>query len=309
MKIIPRLLVSASICATLGFSGIITGVSIVINDEPITLYEVYKYSEKYKISRKESLNLLVRQKLENSQIKKLRIDADTFEIDQYIENLANKNGLSQYEFLNILKEKDIKIAQYRKEIKDRLKKDKLYQSIYRDKIQAIKEEAMVKFYKDNPAEFKVANSFSVSIYTAQKPEDLQAIKNNPMLQPANVKIENKLLNAKTLDNKLKALLNSTKQGMFTQVLNIQNSPTMFYIKEKKDFSQIPYEDVKNGIYRVISKQQEKKVVKDYFEKLKSSASIVVVRSPSWGKSLCNLHSFTSYIFSISTNNLYRNYYL
>lgn len=279
LKIIPRLLVSASICATLGFSGIITGVSVIINDEPITLYEVYKYSEKYKISRKESLNLLVRQKLENSQIKKLRIDADTFEVDKYIENLANKNGLSQYEFLNMLKEKDVKIAQYRKEIKDKLKKDKLYRSIYRDKIKAVEEEAMAKFYKDNPAEFKVANSFNISVYTAQKPEDLQAIQNNPMLQPANVKIENKILDAKTLDNKLKALLNSTKQGMFTQVLNIQNSPTMFYIKEKKDFTQIPYEDVKKNIYRVISKRQEEKVVKDYFEKLKSSASIIVVRSP------------------------------
>jgi hypothetical protein len=55
---------------------------------------------------------------------------------------------------------------------------------------------------------------------------------------------------------------------------------MFYIKEKKDLKQIPYEEVKNNIYRLLSKQQEDKVIKDYFEKLKSSASIKVVRSPS-----------------------------
>lgn len=280
MKIIPRLLVSASICATLGFSGIVTGVSVIINDEPITLYEVYKYSQKYKISRKESLNMLVRQKLENSQIKKLRINADTFEVDRYIENLANKNGLSQYEFFAMLKTKDVKIDQYKEEVKEKLKKDKLYQSIYRDKLKAVEEEEMKKFYEENPAEFKVANSFNISVYTAQKPEDLQAIQNNPMLQPASVKIENKILKASTLDNKLKALLNGTKKGMFTQILNIQNNPTMFYIREKKDLTQIPYEDVKKSIYRVISKQKEDKVVKDYFEKLKSSATINVVRSPS-----------------------------
>ena len=280
MKIIPRLLFSASICATLGFSGIITGISVIINDEPITLYEVYKYSQKYKISRKESLDLLVRQKLENSQIKKLRINADMFEVDTYIEDLANKNGLSQYEFLNMLKGKDIKIPQYKEEIKEKIKKDKLYRNIYRNKLKAVEEEEMSKFYKENPAEFKVANSFNISIYTAQKTADLQAIQNNPMLQPANVKIENKLINAKTLDNKLKALLNGTKQGMFTQILNIQNTPTMFYIKEKKDFTQIPYDAVKKSINRVISKQHEEKVVKDYFEKLKSSATITVVRSPS-----------------------------
>ncbi len=280
MKIIPRLLVSASICATLGFSGIITGVSVIINDEPITLYEVYKYSEKYKVSRKESLNILVRQKLEDSQIKKLRINADTFEVDRYIENLANKNGLSQYEFLNMLKSKDVKIDDYREELKQKIKKDKLYQSIYRDKIKSVEDSELENFYAQNPNEFKVANSFNVSIYTSQDGKELQSIQNNPMLQPAGVKTENKMLNSNTLDNKLKALLNSTKQGTFTQILNIQNTPTMFYVREKKDFTQIPYEEVKKNIYRVVSKQKEEKVVKDYFEKLKSSAAITVVRSPS-----------------------------
>ncbi|MDA7848283.1 hypothetical protein N8972_02210, partial [Sulfurospirillum sp.] len=129
-------------------------------------------------------------------------------------------------------------------------------------------------------EFKIANNFDISVYTAQKPEDLQAIQNNPMLQPASVKIENKLLKASTLDNKLKALLNGTKKGMFTQILNVQSNPTMFYIREKKDLTQIPYENAKKNIYRVLSKQKEDKVVKDYFEKLKSSATINVVRSPS-----------------------------
>jgi len=280
LKIISRLLVSASICATLGFSGIITGVSVIINDEPITLYEVYKYSQKYKITKKESLDMLVRQKLENSQIKKLRISADAFEVDSYIENMANKNGLSQYEFLNMLKEKEINITTYKEELKSKIKKDKLYQSIYRDKIKAVEEEEIKNFYRENPEEFKLANSFSVAVYTAQNPEDLRAIQNNPMLQPAGVKIENKLLNAKTIENKLRGLLNSTKQGMFTRILNIQNTSTMFYVKEKKDFMQLPYKDVKKGIYRVIAKQRENEVVKNYFEKLKASASITVVRSPS-----------------------------
>ena len=222
--------------------------------------------------------MLVRQKLEDSQIKKLNIDADIFEIDEYIENLANKNGLSQYEFLNMLKEKNIKIEDYKKDIKNKIKRDKLYMSIYKNSIKTIEEEDLLKFYKENLDEFKVANSFSVSIYTAQKLEDLKAIQNNPMLQPVGVKIENKILDA--LDSRLKAILNSTKQGTFTQILNIQGKPTMFYIKEKKDFVTTPYEDAKNSIYRVISKKQEVEAVKSYFKKLRSSASVIVVRSPS-----------------------------
>jgi len=280
LKIIPRLLVSTALCATLGFSGIITGVSVIINNEPITLYEVYKYSQKYKVSRKESLNMLVREKLEKTQIKKLRIDADIFEVDKYIEDLASKNGLSQYEFLNMLKSKEIKIDEYKTELKEKIKRDKLYQSIFRDKIKGIEDHEIEKFYKDNSDEFKLANSFYISIYTSQNEKELQDIQNNPMLQPVGVKIESKQLKANSIDNKLKALLNGTKQGKFTQILNIQNTPTMFLVKEKKDFTVLPFEDVKGTIYRVVSKQKEDKAVKDYFEKLKSSATIKVVRSPS-----------------------------
>lgn len=280
MNIIQRILVGTSICATLGFSGIVTGVSVIINDEPITLYEVYKYSQQYKVSRKESLNILVRQKLEKAQIKKLRINADTFEIDRYIENLASKNGLSQYEFLNMLKSKNIKIEDYKKELKEKIQRDKLYQSIYRDKIKGLEESEIKKFYEDNPSEFQVANSFNLSVYSSTDGKSLQAIQNNPMLQPEGVKIENKLVKSQELDKQLLSLLNSTKQGMFTQIVNIQNVPTMFYVREKKELSLVPYEDVKDNIYRVLSKQKEDNAIKDYFEKLKSSASITVVRSPS-----------------------------
>ncbi len=280
MKIYSRILVSISLLATVSFSGIITGVSVIINNEPITLYEIYKYSEQYKISRKESLDMLVRQKIEQSQIEKFHISADIFEVDAYIKNLAQKSGLTQYEFQDMLKKRGIKLSIYKEDLKKKIEKDKLYQKIYAGKLKAVEDKQLTQFYQENPEEFKIANSFTVSIYTAQKAQSLQAIKNNPMLKRSNVKVKKSVLKADKLNEKLKMLLNSTKEGRFTRIMTIQNTPTMFYIKEKNDLRQIPFEDVKKGIYRVISKQQESAVIKDYFEKLKSSASIVVVRSPS-----------------------------
>jgi len=109
---------------------------------------------------------------------------------------------------------------------------------------------------------------------------LVAIIKNPMMQPQGVQVEDKTFQANSLDNKLKALLNQSKYGQFTKIIEIQNKPTMFFLKEKKDFVTLPYEDVKQSIYRVLSKQKEEKVIKDYFEKVKSSATINVVRSPS-----------------------------
>jgi len=279
VKIIPRILLGASLCATLSFSGIITGVSVIINDEPITLYEVYKYSQKFKISKKESLNLLVRQKLEESQIKKFGIDADTFEVDQYIEHIANNNGMSQYEFFNMLKSKDIKINDYKKEIKAKIKKDKLYQRIFAGKLGSIDESEVEKFYKSNPEQFRQANSFDVTSYTSTNGNNLIAIIKNPMLRPSAVQIEDKEIPASALSNQLKALLNQTKDGTFSKITTIKNQKIMFFVKEKKDFITLPYDKVKQSIYRVLSQQKEQAILKDYFEKIKASATIEVVRSP------------------------------
>jgi parvulin-like peptidyl-prolyl isomerase len=269
-----------SLFATFGFSGIISGVSIVINDEPITLYEIYKYSTKYKISKSKAIDLLVREKLENAQIKKLGITVDAFELDQYIEKIATKNGMSIYEFLNMLKSKGIDIDQYKKDLKQKMKRDKLYSSIYREKLKGVEESELKDFYDKNPNEFKIANSFDVVVYSAKNPEDLEAIKKNPMLKLENIKTEAKTLTSNELNNQLKSLLNMTKNGTFSRVVTLRGKPTMFYVKSRGDIQTIPFDAAKNGIYRMLSQQKEQKAIKDYFEKLKSSASIKVVRQPS-----------------------------
>ncbi|MBL0686738.1 MAG: peptidyl-prolyl cis-trans isomerase [Sulfurospirillum sp.] len=280
MKTTFRLLVSMFVCVSFGFSGIITGISVIVNDEPITLYEVYKYSKKFKITRKESLDVLIRQKLEESQIKQFHIDADIFEVDKYIESIANRNNISKYEFFNMLKKENVKIDDYKKQIKQQIKRDKLYQSIYKDKLKGVEDSEIKEFYDKNPTDFMQANSFNLTIYTSQNDKDLQAIQKNPMLQLESVKIEKRFLTEETLNNQLKTLLNATEQGKFTQIVTIQNRSTMFYIEEKKDFKKVSYENAKNSIYRAISKQKESKVIKDYFEKLRASATIKVLRSPS-----------------------------
>ena len=74
MKIKLKVLTFVTLSATLLFSpasaGTLDGVSVIINKEPITLYDVFKYSQRFNISKKESLDILVRQKLEDSEIKK-----------------------------------------------------------------------------------------------------------------------------------------------------------------------------------------------------------------------------------------------
>jgi len=279
LKFFIRLVIATSLCASFSFSGIITGISVIINNEPITLYEVYKYSQQYKISRKESLDILIRQKLEDSEIKKYNINADAFEVDERLKQLSYKNNLSQYEFLNLLKSKNIKIADYKSDLKIKIKKEKLYRKIFAGKLSKISVSDAKKFYKENEDEFKVASSFDVSVYSAKDKKELQAIVKNPMLRSKNIKIEEQSISANNLNNKLKGLLNSTKRGAFTPILSIQNRAVMFFIKEKKDVKVIHFAKVKDNILSVLSRKKEEKTINDYFEKIKASAAIKVVRTP------------------------------
>ena len=82
MKIKLKLLTFVTLGAMLSLSSanaaLVDGVSIIINKEPITLYDIHKYATRFNLSKKEALDILVRQKLEDSEIKKLAISVDNF---------------------------------------------------------------------------------------------------------------------------------------------------------------------------------------------------------------------------------------
>lgn len=279
MKLFPRLLLATALVSSLGFSGLVNGVSIIINKEPITLYEIYKYSEHFKISKKEALELLIRQKLEDAEIKAQGITVDLFEVDSYIQNLAQKNGMSEFDFIKMLKSQNIDLETYKNDLKTKLKRDKLYQSITKEKIQPITEKDLEDFYNNNKAEFEVANSFEVLAYTSNSEDALKSILANPMLRPEGTNIQEQSLESEKLNPKLKSLLTQTKNGEFSPIINIENSFVMFFLKEKKGVSLVPFESAKNSIYGALYQQAEQKALSDYFEKLKSSANIEVLRNP------------------------------
>jgi hypothetical protein len=49
--------------------------------------------------------------------------------------------------------------------------------------------------------------------------------------------------------------------------------------KKLDISRLSFNDVKDGIFGKLAREREEKVVKEYFEKLKSRATIDIIRLP------------------------------
>ncbi|NCB53839.1 MAG: peptidyl-prolyl cis-trans isomerase [Epsilonproteobacteria bacterium] len=255
------------------------GVSVIINKEPITLFDVFKYSQRFQISKKEALDILVRQKLEDSEIKKQGISVDGFEVDQHIDKLAINNQMSTYDFLNMLRSKNIDTLEYKEEIKKKLQRDKLYQKIVRDKMKQLSDGELLAYYNENQNEFSQAASFDVSIYSSANQQSLTAIQNNPMSAMSDVELKDTTFEATKMDQNLAGLLNKTPVGKFSSVVKTDQGYVMFFVKNKHDVKAISFDNAKNYIYGKLADGKEKQSIDDYFEKLKSSANIQVVRAP------------------------------
>ena len=283
MKIKFKLLSLVTLSTALLFSsanaGTVDGVSLIINKEPITLYDVFKYSQRFNISKKESLDILVRQKLEDSEIKKLGITVDNFEIDQYIENLAISNNMNQYDFLNMIRSKNIEISEYKEDLKKKLQRDKLYKKIVSTKMQQMSDGELQAYYNDNLNEFSQASAFDVTIYTSANQQSLAAIQSNPMSAVSDVQLQEGRMEASKTDPKLLALLNKTPQGKFSSINKSDSNYVMFFVKEKHNLQSVSFADAKNYIYNKLGEGKEQKAIEEYFEKLKASANIQVLRAP------------------------------
>lgn len=264
---------------TIANASTLDGVSLIINKEPITLYDVYKYSQRFKLSKKEALDILVRQKLEDSEIKKQGIDVTNFEVDQYIENLAISNKMNQYDFLNMIRSKNIDIADYKEDIKKKLQRDKLYKKIVNTKMQQASDAELLAYFNENQNEFSQAGSFDVTIYTSTNQQSLATIQNNPMSAMSDVELKDVSFEATKMDQNLAALLNKTAVGKFSTIVKSDSNYVMFFVKDKHDIKTVSFADAKNYIYSKLAEGKEQKSIEEYFEKLKSSANIQVVRAP------------------------------
>lgn len=278
-----KLLIFVTLSSTLFISPLsaapIDGVSVIINKEPITLYDVQKYATRFNLSKKEALDVLVRQKLEDSEIKKLGINADNFEVDQYIENVAASNNMNTYDFLNMIRSKNIDVSEYKEDLKSKLKRDKLYKKIVSSKMQQLDENELRAYYEQNQGEFSQASAFDVTIYTSADQKALQAIAQNPMSAHGGVELKDTTFEAAKIEPKLALLLNKTPQGAFSSMVKSEQGFVLFFVKNKHNVQTVSFEDAKNYIYGKLADGKEQKAIEEYFEKLKVSANIQVVRAP------------------------------
>ena len=261
-------------------AGMLNGVSVIVDNEAITMYEIYKLSKEANLAYEDSIEKLIELKLREAEVKKRNIVVDNFEIEQELEGIAQKSGFSLSQFREVVSLRGINWSSYKKKVKQKIEQEKLNKKVSVEKLKNISEEKLKEYYEKNIDEFTIAKKFEVIKYSSRSRENLEKSVTNPMLSLPNVIKEAEVLDAKRINPKLLFILNDVDEASFTPILTLSDSFVTFFVTKKMNVEYLSFNEVKDVIFSKLIKESQERVIKEYFEKLKAKADIKVIRLPS-----------------------------
>lgn len=272
-----KLFLSLIISSGISFAAMINGIAIIVNNEPITLYDIDKTMSVNNVSKNEAVSYLIDKILYDQLVKENNIDADIFDINDYIEKLAKSNGMDIYTFKSVVKQKYSDYSVFENEAKNAVIRQKLVQKIVKGQLAIATQEDMELYYEKNKNQFLAAKNYEVIQYMSKEKASLINTIKNPLLISADVQKESVTLNTEKLQAQMQYLLNETKENSFTPIFTANKHFVTLFVLRKEGSTPLPFESVKAKIFNDIMSTREKKYLKDHFEKQKLTADIKIVR--------------------------------
>lgn len=232
---------------------LINKISIVVNNEPITSYDIQSLKNKISknITQKEVENILINQAIENTLIKEYSIKINQSEIDGELEN-------GKYN---------------KKEIIRKLSLHKLYKKIVYLNMKKPTDNELQTYYKNNKHLFIMTNTMDTIRYASNNRNDLISILNNPISRNSSVDVKNMSLKLSSLNPKLAILLENTQENNFTPIINFGATFVMIYVSKKYGKSYANFENIKDRLSIMYLKNNEKLIVTNFINKKKREANI------------------------------------
>ncbi|WP_201352325.1 peptidylprolyl isomerase [Hydrogenimonas urashimensis] len=260
-------------------AGLVDAISIIVDDEPITLYEIYKAQKQLGLSKKKAVEYLIKQKLKEEELKRLGIQVDEFDVNQEIEKIAQKNGIDSLKLREIMAKRGMDWNAYKKQMKEKLLQEKLYKRILSTKIQPPSDETLQEYYRLHLSRFSIPEEIQAIQYSAPDRRSLAEAIKNPMAAIPGVTREAKRIRSSQLNRQLLFLLTQTPKGKFTQVIPVNGQYVTFYIQDFVNPHPIPYEQAKQQVYMQWMEEKRQEAIKSHFEKLRATANVKVLRAP------------------------------
>lgn len=272
-----KLLLSFVLSTGLIYASTINAIALTVNEEPITLYDIERTMVVNKISKNEAVSYLIDKILYEQLVKENGISADIFEINEYIEKLANANGMDVYAFKSIVKQEYANYEAFENEAKNAVIRQKLITKIVRGQLTIANDEDMKLYYEKNINKYLTSKSFDVIQYSSKNRNSLMDSMQNPLKVSNDVSKTSLKLDSQNIPAQLQYILNGTKINSFTPIFTANQEFVTLFLKSSEGKVALPFESVKPRVFNDVMSQREQTFLKEYFEKQKLTADIKVLR--------------------------------
>ncbi|MBP5778493.1 MAG: peptidyl-prolyl cis-trans isomerase [Campylobacter sp.] len=255
---------------------VVNSVIAVVENEPITNYELAQVKKERRVGDAEALEILINSKVKTAEIKKRGIMVNSYEIDQRIAAIAEQNGMS-VEALHAAAAKDgISKAKFRDDVKKSLQEEKLYGAFENEIRKSVTPENVRQFYNQNLSLFTTFDSVTLTRFIAKSADRLNAVLKNPNARPSGVHVQKGTLKNSQMDEGLRYIITNVAQGEFSPVIPTANGYETFYVNSKSGVQTADFESVQEKAIEayVLSKRQQ--MVKEFNERLRSNANVRII---------------------------------
>lgn len=257
-------------------AGLINGIAVIVNDKPITMNELQAKMEEFKISKEIAIGLLVEEKLYEEELNKLGIGATPYEVDEHIKEIALSNNIDLASFKRLVESQYGSYEAYANDVKQKLIHSKLVSAISRGNLSIATKEDLKFYYENNIQKFTLANNIEVMEYASLDQELLEqprgSLKNDERVNKRDINFD-----MQTVSAELRYILMGIQEGEISSVLNANNQYVRLEVIKKHNPKVMPFENVEEAIFQEIMQKREQNYLKEYFDKLKISAEILVLR--------------------------------
>ncbi len=262
----------------------VDGIAILVKEQPITLYDVEQTMEKEHLSLSKAVDYLIREKLEEMEIKQRNIHVGSDEVYGRISQLASENGLTVPQLYDaVLSSQHLTRDAFEAKLRKTLEAQKLYSAIAMSGLEEPTESEMHEYYRLHAEKFSKSPRFDVILYESGDRRRLEAKIANPMLNVPGVRSEATTMEYAKINPRLAEMLNRAKPNSFLPVLpNPSGGFVAIYLKSKAMPVMEPYDSVAEKIKREIMADEREQTLKDYFDRARMNADIKIIRLPEKG---------------------------
>ena len=251
------------------YSQVIDKISVIVNNEPITSYDIYKTEQQFNFNKQQAVSYLIDKAVLQSEIKQRGIYIDEFDIDNAMKKIAQRNGMSLFNFKDYLLQRG-ELYKLEAQIKSQLEKEKLLQTL---NIRVTQDE-MKNYYKEHQNKFLLPSKIETTKYSSNNKAELQKVMNSPLLSMNNkIQMEDLILDINKTNPRLLSFLAKYSEKTFTPIVNFDNMWTTFYIIKKDKPVVLPYKVVEGKIYADLMRKKDDQELKDFIAKLRAKADI------------------------------------